>query len=155
MNIFLYIKRWGLLGAVCISACAMSGCIESTFDLATESRMPLGIAVPPGLSRDDVTLTLDFHTLGNDKLTLRDKKGKKLATFQGKTKGNVIYLKSTPKRSHRGDPGYELVVINGQTEILECTGYTDLGNNFMQKSLFYVVDDPAVKEKVLASRRVK
>ena len=98
-------------------------------------------------------LTLDFYN--NAKLTLRDKKGKKLATVAGKVKGNVIYLTNThQKKPDPGDPGYEVIVINGVTEVLKCIPYRD-GANMVQNghivALFEVVDDPVIRRVVLAN----
>jgi hypothetical protein len=160
LKMFLHTKRWALIAAVCISACAINGCIESTFNLASESRLPQGVTIPPGLTRADVSVTLDFYTMGQAKFTLRDKTGKELTTVTGKTKGNPVYLKTTPQGpdpSPRG-PGYELVVINGVTEIMECRPYREHENmvqNGRIVALFYVVDDPTITKELLAGRGVQ
>src|SRR5580698_3347405 len=96
-KMFLHTRRWALIAAVCISAFAMTGCLESSFDLASESRLPRGMVIPPGLTRTDVSVTVDFYTLPHTSFTMRDKHGKKLTTVIGKTKGNPLYLKSTPQ----------------------------------------------------------
>ena len=151
LKMFLHTKRWSLIATVCISTCAINGCIESTFNLASESRLPQGVTIPPGLTRADVSVTLDFYTLGQAQFTLRDKNGKKLTTVTGKTKGDPIYLKTTP----HGGNGYELVIINGVTEIIECRPYRE-HENMVQNgnivALFYVVDAPAVRKELLAGR---
>src|ERR1035441_6184889 len=92
LKMYLRTKRWALVAAVCISACAITGCIESTFNLASESRLPRGMAIPPGLTRADVFVTLDYIGISGAKFTMRDKKGKKLATVNGKTKGDPIEI---------------------------------------------------------------
>ena len=146
---FFHTKRWALIAAVCISAFAMNGCIESTFNLASESRLPQGVTIPPGLKRADVSVTLDFYTLGQARFTVRDKSGKTLTIATGKTKGNPIYPKTTP----HGGNGYELVVISGVTEIIECRPYKP-NENMVQNgkivALFYVVDDPTLRKEVLS-----
>ena len=150
LKMFLHTKRWVPIAAVCIFACATTGCIESTFNLAKESRLPRGLAIPPGLTRDDVFVTLDFYTLGQAKFTLRDKNGKKLTTVTGKTKGDPINLGPYPP-----GPGYEIVVINGVTEIMECIPYRDNANmvqNGHIVALFNVVDNPALRKELLARR---
>jgi len=113
LKMFLDTKRLGLIVAVCISACGMSGCVESNFRIASESRLPRGLAIPPGLTRADVSVTLDFYTMGQAKFTLRDKTGKKLTTVTGKTKGDPMYLRTTPQAPAPRRPVYALVVING------------------------------------------
>src|SRR5665213_1782254 len=92
-KVFLHTRKWALIVAVCISAIAMIGCLESSFDLASDSRLPRGMAVPPGLTRADVSVTVDYYTLPRVRFTLRDKNGKKLTTVSGKIKSNVLYLK--------------------------------------------------------------
>jgi hypothetical protein len=113
--------------------------------------------MPAGLTRRDVTVRLDFYTWGLANFTVRDKTGKKLATVAGRTNGNPIYLKATPKGPDLS-PGYELVVINGVTEILECRPY-EANKNMEQNgeivALFYVIDDPAIRKKLLAGSGVQ
>ena len=154
MKMFLHTKRWVLIAAVCIFACALTGCVESTFNLAGESRLPQGVTIPPGLTRADVSVTLDYYTLGQAKFTVRDKNGKKLTAVTGKTKGDPIYLKPTP----HGGNGYDLVAISGVTEIIECRPYK-AHENMVQNgeivALFYVVDDPTISKELLAGRAVQ
>ena len=149
-KMFLHIKRCSLIAAVCIFACATTSCIESTFNLASESRLPRGMAIPPGLTRADVFVTLDYIGISGAKFTMRDKKGKKLATVNGKTKGDPIDLGPYPP-----GPGYQLVVINGVTEIIEDIPYRDNANmvqNGHIVALFNVVDNPALRKELLARR---
>jgi hypothetical protein len=137
----------------------MTGCLESSFNLASESRLPRWITLPPGLSRADVSVTLNYYTTlpgGSDaKFILRDRKGKKLAEIDGKEKGSYpLYLKSCPDRFDPGCPGYEVIVVNGITEIIKNRPYREHENmeqNGRIVALFYVIDDPAVKEELLES----
>jgi hypothetical protein len=78
---------WGI--AIIISSCAISGCLESSFQLANESRLPTWMALPPGLTRADVSVTLNYYgTIGDDaKFILRDKNGRILKSVNGKCKG--------------------------------------------------------------------
>ena len=152
LKVFLHTKRWVLIATVCIFSCTIIGCLESTFNLARESRLPRGMAIPSGFTRDDVTVTLDFYTPGPAKFTLRDKNGKKLATVTGEVKGDPIYLKTPPDQI---PPAYEIVVIDGVTEVMECIPYRDNANmvqNGRIVALFKVVDDPALRKELLASR---
>jgi hypothetical protein len=151
LKVFLDAKRWVLIAAVCTSTCAMSGCIESSFNLAYESRLPQGITVPPGLTREDVTVTMDFIGIRGARLTIRDKTGKKLATVYGKVSRYPVVL--NPPTTEQG---YELVVIDGVLEIMECVGYRENANmvqNGRTVALFYVIDDPAVRKAVLDRQR--
>jgi hypothetical protein len=116
------------------------------------------MAVPPGLTRDDVFLTLDFHTGTDAKFTLRDRAGKKLATLTGNDKAGAIYTATTQTERGTLPTFYEVVVINGVTEVLKCIPYQD-GANMVQNghivALFNVIDDPATKKAVLAARNVR
>jgi hypothetical protein len=71
--------KYLLILAICVSACAMTGCLESSFDLAKESRLPRSMTFPLGLTRQDVSVTLNLYSspLGPDaKFILKDKEGK-------------------------------------------------------------------------------
>jgi hypothetical protein len=125
-----------LIAALCVSSCAITGCIESSFHLASESRLPRWIALPPGLTRKDVSVTLNYYstlsTLADDaKFILRDKKGKKLTEVKGKVKHHPW----------TGYPAYTAVVVNGTAEIIE---------HRKMEPIFYVNDDPAIRKKFLA-----
>ena len=135
LKIFLRTDKYLLIVALCISSSAITGCLESSFNLASESRLPRSVTPPPGLTRTDVSVTLNYYTtpLGDDmKFILKDKKGKKLAKIKGKAK--CLYPLS-------GYPAYEVVVVNGITEIIE---------HRKMEPTFYVTDDPAVRKELLA-----
>jgi hypothetical protein len=72
-------KQFLPIFAICVSACAMTGCVESSFQLAKESKLPGSMTLPPGLTRADVSVTLNFSALpgGPDaKFILKDRNGK-------------------------------------------------------------------------------
>ncbi|UWZ84938.1 hypothetical protein [Occallatibacter riparius] len=131
-----------LIAALCISCGAISGCLESSFQLARESRLPKFIPIPPGLTREDISVTMNYYTaLGNDaKFILKDRKGKKLAKVSGKAKRlNPLKLKS-PSQFY---PDYEAITANRVTDIIE---------HRKMEPIFYVTDDPAVWEELMRSR---
>jgi hypothetical protein len=145
---FANTKRWGIVAALCISACPMTGCLESSFNLANESRLPRGIAIPPGLTRPDVSVTLDYHTGPKAKFTVQDRNGKKVATATGRT------YYSTPG-SRPAYPDYDVIITNGITEVVKLRPYKEHDNmvqNGRIVALFYVIDDPVIKNEVLASK---
>jgi hypothetical protein len=103
-----------------------------------------------------VSVTLDFHTLPPDaKFILKDRNGKKLAMINGNVKNRYpLYLKSCPQRFDHGCPGYEVVVVNGITEIIRPRPYAaheNMEQNGRIVALFYVIDDPAVRNELLES----
>ncbi len=102
---------------------------ESTFELASESRLPKWITLPPGLTRADVSITMSYYSKpwgGSATFILRDTKGKIRTKVHGKVKG----LESPP-----GYPSYSVITVNGITEIIE---------HRKPEPIFYITDDPAV-----------
>ena len=136
LKIFRRTDAYLLILAVCFSSCAMTGCLESSFNLASESRLPRWITLPPGVTRTDVSVELNYYTnpLGSDaKLILKDKNGKKLAEMKGKVKCQML----------SNHPAYVLVDVNATTEVIE---------HRKMEAIFYVNDDPAVREELSANR---
>jgi hypothetical protein len=90
-------------------------------------------------------VTLNYYTnpLGSDaKFILRDRNGKKLAEINGKIKNLYpLQLKNPPQGFDPGYPSYEVVVVNGVTEVIE---------HRKMEPVFYVADDPAVRKEILA-----
>ena len=112
---------------------------ESTFELASESRLPRWITLPPGLTRADVSITMSYYSMPwswNAIFILKDKKGKVLTKVYGKTRGlGPSQLKHPPPGFPPGYPAYEVIAVNGITEIIE---------HRKMEPIFYITDDPAV-----------
>jgi hypothetical protein len=128
--------------ALAISGSVMVGCDwipESTFELASGSRLPKWITLPPGLTRADVSITMNYYInpWGRDSLfMLQDKKGQLLTKVYGKSRGSgPNYLKHPPPGFPPGYPSYEVITVNGMTDIIE---------HRKLEPIFYVTDDPAV-----------
>ena len=134
-KIFSRAGTYLIVVALCIFSCAMTGCVESTFTLASESRLPRFVTLPPGLTRTDVSVTLNLYAplKGPDaKFVLADRKGKKLAEVKGRT----TRLTSPTY--------YRIVTQNGATEIIKLRPYRQHENmeqNGRVVALFYVIDD--------------
>ena len=73
---------------------------ESTFDLASESRLPKWITLPPGLARADVSIEMSYYSLPlycGAIFTLRDMKGQIRTKVCAKVKGlEPLELKHPP-----------------------------------------------------------
>ncbi len=112
---------------------------ESTFDLASESRLPKWITLPPGLTDADVTITMNYYVKPwgrSATFILKDKKEQVLTKVSGKTRGlGPNQLKHPPPRFPPGYPAYEVITVNGVTEIIE---------HRKPEPIFYITDDPAV-----------
>jgi len=136
-------ERYVPVVALCVLSCLMSGCLESSFQLANESRLPTWETLPPGLTRAGVSLTLNYYATfpgANDaKFILRNGKGEKLAEVMGRMKCQYPY------DSAMSYPAYNAVVVNGTTEILEFR---------WMEPVFYVNDDLAIRKKILADCRM-
>ena len=125
-----------------VLSCLVSGCLESSFQLASESRLPGWKALPPGLTRADVWVTLNLYTTplpgANDaEFILKNGKGKELAELKGKVKCQYPY-------SNMSYPRYNAVVVNDTIEIVEFR---------KMEPVFYVNDDPAIRKEILAGCR--
>lgn len=119
----------------------MIGCVEASFTLAAESRLPKFVTIPPGLTRADVILTVNYCTLPRAKFILADKNGAKLAEVNGKIRNlEPLHLKNPPQGPVEGYPMYVIVVANGITEIME---------HRRPEPILYVSDDPAIRKELL------
>lgn len=71
------INRYLLLGVILIiSVFSIAGCEyfpEATFELASESRLPKWVTLPPGLARANVSLTMNYYIVPWAQFILRDK----------------------------------------------------------------------------------
>jgi hypothetical protein len=112
---------------------------ESTFELARESRLPKWITLPPGLTRADVSITMSLYSKlwgWSAVFTLKDTKGQIRTKVYGTEKGRgTLYLKHPPPGFPPGCPAYEVITVNGITDIIE---------HRKPEPIFYITDDPAI-----------
>ena len=137
----------GILAAMCLCLAGCSLFPESSFELSRESRLPKWFTLPAGLSRADVTVTMDYF-IDNRRtasFTLRDaRKNRKLARVDGSTKGHEpLMLKVRRPGFPEGYPSYEIITVNGVTEVIE---------HRRMEPIFFITDDPAVKSELGVSR---
>ena len=148
-QIFPRAHRCLLIVAMCLSCCAISGCVDSINYLASDSRLPKWFTLPPGLTRADVKViraSMDPTRRGDIKVALYhnvikvallNRKHRRLAEKRlAEVSGTTIRL------------GYFLLnVVNGVPEI---TGYkAEIDEHGNRMPYFYVVDDPALKRTLL------
>jgi len=134
------VGRYLILGAaVTILAFAIDkGCEyfpESSFQLASESNLPKWITLPPGLTRADVSITMNYYTLGGAGFVLQDARGQTLEKVNGTVKCQNFHLKNPPQGFPPGYPSYAVITAKGATEIIE---------HRKMEPVFYITDDPAV-----------
>ena len=121
---------------------------ESTFELASESRLPKWITLLPGLTRADVSIKMSYYVKPwgrSATFILQDTKGKIRAKIDGKEKGSEPFqLKHPPPGFPPGYPSYEVITVNGVTEIIE---------HRKPEPIFYITDDPAVCKELGAGQK--
>lgn len=143
------IKRLHKFAFFCITLTVMGSAIgcesfpESTFELASQSRLPKWITLPPGLTRADVSLTMNYYIWPWGRratFILRNKKGKALEKLEGKVRGlGPNRLKHPPPGFPPRYPSDEVITVKDTTEIIE---------HRKQEPIFYVTDDPAVRKEL-------
>src|SRR5262249_27845740 len=131
--------------AALLSMCA-SGCAESFFNLAPDSRLPKWFSLPPGLSRADVTVSLAYYVFSPARpgrsatFKLWDSHGNKLAQASGSLRGlEPIAFGPRAPEGGVGYPSYEVITVNGITELIEQR---------RPEPIFYISDDSDVKAKL-------
>jgi hypothetical protein len=108
---------------------------ESTFQLASESRLPKWITLPPGLTRSDVSIKMSYFTWPSAGFVLQDAKGQTLEKVDGKVRCSDFRMKNPPPGFLPGYPSYTEIVVKGTSELIE---------HRKMEPVFYITDDPAV-----------
>ena len=76
------------------------GCVESSFNLSDDARLPKWFDIPEGMVREELTVTMDYYVMpsgGKAVFKLFDQNGKRLQKVKGVTRGKYpIELKSPP-----------------------------------------------------------
>jgi len=111
---------------------------ESTFELASESRLPKWVTLPPGLTQANVSLTMNYYAVpwSHAQFILRDERGHILKKENGRMRCGVpAELKNPSQGFPPGYPAYQAITVNGITEIIE---------HRKMEPIFYVTDDIAV-----------
>jgi len=134
----------GLL--ILIAAChPVRGCAESQFELAPESRLPKWFALPAGLQRADVTVTLSYYgpLVGSARtatVTFRAAKGKTLSEVVANLRGREpLTLEPHSNTGPIPYPSYEVLTANGISEVIE---------HRRMEPIFYISDDQEVRRKL-------
>lgn len=128
----------------------MNGCVESSFNLAKDSRLPKWFEMPKGLSRSEVSVTMDYYIMpGGRKATFKLYKIDdyfSLKTITGEQAGLYpIELKNSQTGYPNGYPSYEVITVDGVTDIVE---------HRKMEPIFYMVDDPAIWKELGVKKQV-
>jgi hypothetical protein len=130
----------------------LTGCLESSFQLSEQSRLPRWFSVPHEANRSDYTLQMDLHstTSGGKAVFKLSKKGnllsvgKYVVTTDEQPSIRSVQLSRQPEGSPKDYPRYKVVTINGVTDIIELR---------KMEPVFYMTDDPAVWENLGVKRQ--
>ena len=122
-----------------VLAAAVSSCASARFDLSPDSQLPAWFRLPEGTARREVSVELAYYSAPwgrSATLTLFDSTGRKLKSISGSRPGY------SPVRLEENAPYpmYEVVSAEGITEIVE---------HRRAEPVFYISDDPRVREMVL------
>jgi hypothetical protein len=127
-------KKFPLILAFFALSYTLSGCVESDFTLSSESRLPTCIALPPGLARKDVSVTIylstPIHGKNDVSFILKDLKGRELSRVRGRTGGSF------------GSRDFDVRTEKGTIEIIEVQPYRpheNMEQNGRAVALFYVM----------------
>lgn len=130
-----------LLVLVPLIACSPTGgCIEANFTLAPESPIPIWFTLPAGMSRNDVTVSMDswLGPLGRTAtFTLLDKTGERLDRVTGDKAGHEPINLSISE--YPSNPSFEFVTVGGVAEVIE---HRRMG------PIFHINRDPKVRAQV-------
>ena len=129
--------------ALAIISVVLTGCLEASFELAPESRLPKWVDVPGDTSRGDVVVTMDYYsTFSGGKYVFKafDKKNHK--TLQKVSLATEKFpavrtreLDNPPEGFPKSYPAYNVVTVNGVTDIIERR---------KMEPVFYMTDNPVV-----------
>jgi len=127
----------------CFLFVSLAGCLEASFELAPESRLPKWLDAPEGVARSDLKVTMDYYSTfsgGEYVFKFYDKnKFIKLQRISLSTSEQPSIrtreLTTPPAGFSNGYPAYNVVTVNGVTDIVERR---------KMEPVFYMTDDPAV-----------
>lgn len=147
MNACMFIRFCSGLFMLIVSV-FLTGCLESSFELAAESRLPKWLDVPDGLSRSELKVTMDYYsTFGGGEYVFKFYKKDNFFKSQKVTvdisRVKKIPLKDAPQ-GPKDYPKYYAVTINGVVDIFE---------HKKMESVFYMSDDPAVWKELGAEQK--
>ena len=120
---------------------------ESSFNLSDTSRIPTWFELPEGVNRTNVSVKMDYYItpLGRSAtFTFMTKDGETLGKAEGAQKGlHPNKLKNPPEGFPPWYPSYEVITVNGITEVIE---------HRKMEPTFYITDNPQVLEELGVTR---
>lgn len=129
-----------LMTLMIITVASLLGCVEASFNLASNSRLPKWFEPPEGMSRKDLYVKMDYLIGFSSReavFRLYDKnKYFCIKKVTGLSRGNhPLKLMNQPTGFPKNRPSYEVITVNGVADIIEHRSLDPI---------FYVTDDPAI-----------
>jgi hypothetical protein len=128
----------------------ISGCgpfAESCFDLSPESRLPRWFSLPVGTPRESASVHMCYYLDASGRTAtfiLRGERNEKLAKASGSVQGRYpLVLKDLPAGYPPGYPSYEIVSVDGITDVIE---------HRQMEPVFFINDDPGVWSELGVAR---
>lgn len=112
----------------------IAGCLESSFELASDSRLPKWFILSEGMKRSDIKVTMDYYT-GKPVIFKMYHKDRffSLHKVKGSTRGIYpLKLKNPPAGYPEHYPMYQVITVGEQTEVIE---------HRKMEPVFYITDD--------------
>ena len=132
-----------LLAIVCSPNLGCGFLPESTFKLASDSRLPKWSQPPSGLARKEVSLTMSYYIYPSGRkaeFVMQDTTKHTLGRVQGVVACNEpFHLKNINGSDY---PAYEAITVDGTTEIVEHKA---------MEPIFYITDDAVVWKQYLTN----
>lgn len=123
----------------------LTGCMESSFQLSPESRLPKWFVIPDGMNRSDFSVKLELYTTPNGlkdvyKVYQKDKLFcvKKYSVTEN-DQPQIKAVQIQKQSSAKGYPKYKVITINGITDVVVLR---------KMEPFFYMENDLAVWEKL-------
>jgi hypothetical protein len=139
-------RKFLFVALLLVAGCSPTrGCVESSFDLAPESRLPVWFKLPPGMKRFDVNVTMDYwgglSPRRSASLTMRKRGFLGLIVAMDSIVAELVgnEPQTIPPHGPAGRipyPSYEVLTARGLVEIVE---------HRKMEPIFYVNDDPEVR----------
>jgi len=121
---------------------------ESSFELANDSRLPIWFNLSPGLSRADVSVTMNYYikpTGRSATFVLHDKENHILGRVTGIIRGSTpVSVKGSSQSGITDYPSFEVITAQGVSEVIE---------HKKMEPKFYITDDPAVLRALMDQSR--
>jgi len=74
----MYYLRSYFLCLLVVSSVLLTGCLESSFNISDDSRLPVWLDIPEDMDRENLVVRLDYYTSGKAVFSLIDKRNRKL-----------------------------------------------------------------------------